>query len=611
MSTLAIPTDHLLELAGAVCNQSATGDDLVELDALLAADPLARDRYASYCRLHIALRLQLRACQATEHVHEQIGFDGVRSVSVAPEILETEPLASLPLASSRLGFLGKAFLSLRGQPLEESPFASVVALVVMAIVLVVASVIPKWHLNPAIGRHHGGGNSGGGNSGGGSASGYGQNASVPKTVTTPTRADRGIIARITGMVDCKWVDPDNAPFGPNVFRGRTYALASGLMEITYDTGAKVLLQGPVTYEVKSKDGGYLSLGKLTARVDNPKSQIQNPKFVVTTPAAVVTDLGTEFGVEVSLLGATEAHVLVGVVEVARGYEGRAVETIRLVANQAVHIDSAAAPARRLPGIPGRFVTALPRPEKHIAPVAWYKFDEVTGNLVLRTPDSSGHHRSATVQMDDAALVPGKIGSALKFNIDLDGQGVLNQRLTLPWSPAFDMVGQSFTIALWLNRVKAGVDEHETIFHKEGTEGGYSIMRDRDSGNLVFRARNAAGQWAWIRSDATGDDAPEGVWVHFAVVAKYQPATDSYNVRIYRDGVRVGGQDGVDLATLPLPLSIGGLENGWAFRGLLDDVQVYHQALNDGQMRSLFEHPGELPLVNPSSTEKGGDRHVSE
>ena len=45
--------------------------------------------------------------------------------------------------------------------------------------------------------------------------------------------------------------------------GDKFALRSGLMEITYDTGAKVILQGPVTYEVESKDGGYLSLGKLT------------------------------------------------------------------------------------------------------------------------------------------------------------------------------------------------------------------------------------------------------------------------------------------------------------------------------------------------------------
>ena len=40
--------------------------------------------------------------------------------------------------------------------------------------------------------------------------------------------------------------------------GDKFALASGLMEITYDTGAKVILQGPVTYEVESAAGGYLS-----------------------------------------------------------------------------------------------------------------------------------------------------------------------------------------------------------------------------------------------------------------------------------------------------------------------------------------------------------------
>ena len=38
------------------------------------------------------------------------------------------------------------------------------------------------------------------------------------------------------------------------------------MEITYTTGAKVILQGPVTYEAES-NGGYLSVGKLTGRLE--------------------------------------------------------------------------------------------------------------------------------------------------------------------------------------------------------------------------------------------------------------------------------------------------------------------------------------------------------
>ena len=132
------------------------------------------------------------------------------------------------------------------------------------------------------------------------------------------------------------------------------------MEITYDTGAKVILQGPVTYEVESKDGGYLSVGKLTARVEkkgeggrgkadeanlpspgtdrrlvgrgaggeggaesaaqsaltlalsqrergpdkSPFPLPPSPLFTVRTPTATVTDLGTEFGVEVGKEGST-------------------------------------------------------------------------------------------------------------------------------------------------------------------------------------------------------------------------------------------------------------------------------------------------------------------
>ena len=37
--------------------------------------------------------------------------------------------------------------------------------------------------------------------------------------------------------------------------------------------------------------------------------------MIRTPTATVTDLGTEFGVEVSQTGATETHVLRGAVEV--------------------------------------------------------------------------------------------------------------------------------------------------------------------------------------------------------------------------------------------------------------------------------------------------------
>jgi hypothetical protein len=157
--------------------------------------------------------------------------------------------------------------------------------------------------------------------------------------------ERTFVGRVTGLIDCRWADPKTeALAGAHVLSGRRYALASGLMEITYDTGAKVILEGPCAYQVESQSSGYLTLGKLTARVEkrgegrgergensgdsgksallrrlrgddhrspSPLSPLPSPLFSVRTPTAIVTDLGTEFGVEVEKSGVTRSHVFRG------------------------------------------------------------------------------------------------------------------------------------------------------------------------------------------------------------------------------------------------------------------------------------------------------------
>ena len=111
-----------------------------------------------------------------------------------------------------------------------------------------------------------------------------------------------MVGRITGMVDCQWAegsgfsvrgselpspagrgaggegDSDGlhpSSFIPNpsslVSLGDTFALASGLLEITYDTGAKVILQGPVTYEVES-NGWRIPVGRQADRASRQESQ---------------------------------------------------------------------------------------------------------------------------------------------------------------------------------------------------------------------------------------------------------------------------------------------------------------------------------------------------
>ena len=188
------------------------------------------------------------------------------------------------------------------------------------------------------------------------------------------------VGRVTGMKGCRWSDPDTITYpGSSVPLGRRYALSAGLMEITYETGAKVILEGPCTYKVESRAGGYLTMGKLTARVEKrsevrgqnprPKTQDLRPqseisKFSVRTPTAIVTDLGTEFGVEVNNNGDTTSYVFVGTVKVQVLGEGNQ-QGVVLHADQAARVEKGQNEKVRFtrPAPPPQFVRTIYQPPK--------------------------------------------------------------------------------------------------------------------------------------------------------------------------------------------------------------------------------------------------------
>jgi hypothetical protein len=206
------------------------------------------------------------------------------------------------------------------------------------------------------------------------------------------------VAQVTGMVDCRfeessarWASVDSSKF-PNrkarVSLGDKIALQSGLMELTYNTGAKVILQGPTVYEVQSAAGGHLTIGKLTAKLERNERRTKNrgvaaarsraqssaPTFTITTPTAIVTDLGTEFGVEVNGSKVTETYVFQGLVEV-RPLDGsnKAASPVRLAAQQSIRVpkdQDASSAFLREPMRPETFVRHMPPAGKRV-PVAVY------------------------------------------------------------------------------------------------------------------------------------------------------------------------------------------------------------------------------------------------
>lgn len=333
MSDIAADTDYLLQLADEVCDERASADDLSRLDAILLASNVSRRCYLEYCQMHIALGFELRAQHAAQKLCRQIDFGAVATGSQPTSCLAV-PLPSVaPTSSPSPAFVSTTLRTAFGYFSEGMPLAYLLATVIFGVGLLIGSRIY--------------------------VSGPDQVARDLSPATngrTTCDSQMPFVGRITGMVDCHWADKSaTAVNGAYVSLGRKYALDSGLMEITYDTGAKVILDGPVTYEVESTNGGFLSIGRLTGKVEN-----RNAKgFAVHTPTATVIDLGTEFGVEVSEAGITETHVFTGTVKLeGRAEAGGAAEQL-LLAGQAARLDPHVGTVEVVNGGTEHFVRKMP------------------------------------------------------------------------------------------------------------------------------------------------------------------------------------------------------------------------------------------------------------
>ena len=115
-------------------------------------------------------------------------------------------------------------------------------------------------------------------------------------------------ATLTRAMNCRW--KGEAPGEPGDRLAKSLlTLEQGIVELRFETGAKVTLEGPAEFDVRSPSRGFLKVGKLVAMV--PEQAIG---FTVETPTATVVDLGTEFAVEIDERGATEVQVLKGKIE---------------------------------------------------------------------------------------------------------------------------------------------------------------------------------------------------------------------------------------------------------------------------------------------------------
>jgi hypothetical protein len=132
----------------------------------------------------------------------------------------------------------------------------------------------------------------------------------PNIASTPPAADY-FVAQLTGAKECQWADGSSpVESGHRLHTGQQLELTRGFAEITFDSGAQIVLQGPASLVVNSAWAATLNRGTLKASIP-PEAM----GFSISNPTVEVVDLGTEFTMFADAIGAaTEVLVLKGEVE---------------------------------------------------------------------------------------------------------------------------------------------------------------------------------------------------------------------------------------------------------------------------------------------------------
>ncbi len=551
-----------------------------------------------------------------------------------PDLFSTE---AAPPAFPLLGTLGNAWSGTVGFFSQEVPFSLLVATVITALGLWGSSLIYVSQRQSIATTNR-----------------------PPASVPAPSndRQEQSYVGQITGMVNCKGqlkgVGTRGLEFHAtnnltsHIALGDQFILSSGLMEITYDTGAKVILQGPVTYEVDSPDGGFLSVGKLTARLEKrgewreessekvvsgqptvassqwsvasetnpeiPKSPIPNPSsspaprpqspapvFAVRTPTAVVTDLGTEFGVYVAANGSTQVHVLQGAVEAcALNSPGNRPMHQCIIEGNAMKIDRKEQALTTIRYAPHLFARKMPDSSAQPLcetlyrkivladePLGYWPLSEPAGSRKFTDLSGNGFHGYAMNKV--SAGLPGPLGNNSR-SLELDG---ISGYVDIGRHDEFALAN-NLTVESWLWIKDIGVQAKVVSACKSTIAGGDGVGWALHLGRKNFSMNlqdPITIDWTtyWVYADMwfslRQNDVPIKQWLHVAVVFD-----GSNTAHLYLNGTPCGkivGSKPANVGPVWVEIGRGDVSTGF-WNGRLAHVAVYPRSLPAEIIRKHYQ-----------------------
>jgi Concanavalin A-like lectin/glucanases superfamily len=346
----------------------------------------------------------------------------------------------------------------------------------------------------------------------------------PQPDAAPPLKTRESVARLTGLRECQWQGESTAPqSGEKLFQGERLELTKGFAEITFDSGARVVLEGPASFEINSAWDARLLRGALKANI--PPEAIG---FRISNPAVEVVDMGTEFSMIADASGAADVLVLKGEVEVnpSAGDDDQGIvlherEARRFAQSGVSDVDDSAQMFARF---------TQPVPLDHFVPATDYlhwSFDETAGSLFRA--DSSGRPAGAfDARLEDAANpltahVNGRREKALRFDGHLFAEAAYpgisgNQPHTvLFWVkvPKDAQLSDAYAMVAWATSSRK-LNSHPVhiSWNRNPTEGTVGVLRtDYGRGFALGATPLRDGRWhhvAVVFAPGADDNTPAEV-----------------------------------------------------------------------------------------------------
>lgn len=412
----------------------------------------------------------------------------------------------------------------------------------------------------------------------------------------PDGATSSAVAMIDLVVDAKWSADVSAPQLQAPLEPGWLKLESGLAQVVFYSGARVVIEGPTDLQVISPSLASCSKGRVTAEVPE-----QAYGFRILTPHGRVSDFGTELGLQVSE-SKTELHVFKGKVQFHSSSDGSRTELQErsgAVFERSLPARLIAADSTRFPSIrdlqeKSQVAEAL-RHEQWLAssetlnqdPSLLVHFD-FEGSQACRwrlSNASSFKSGSSTATMVgcrwDEGRWPGK--SAIEFFS-------VNDRVRLDVPGEYD----SLTLTAWV-RVQGLDRKFNSLLMCEGFEPGTVHWLIRNDGALGLTVvGQGSGKHEIFASPPVLTLDHIGMWLHLAVVLD----GNSKLVTHYFNGVAVSEKS---LRADP-PFHIGVAELGnWNslgfpghdsalirnFSGAVDEFCLFSRALDAKEIQSQF------------------------